>query len=155
MRKGVTKAWFVSTIPTLSAPSAATVNAGTRLDTSLADISGFEFSNNPIDVPDMGAAFVSKIAGEDAVSDSSMTFYEDDTTTTLQTTLAKGTTGFICLFYKGTTGALGVAASTNVCEVWPITVGSTARKYTTANEAAQFMVTFVNTAGPTAGTLAV
>jgi hypothetical protein len=151
MRKGITKVYFVATIASLTAPTTAEVTAGTRLDTQLAEINGFEFANNPIDTPDMSAAFVSKIPGEDAVSDSSLVFYEDKTSNPIATALAKNVVGNIVIFYGGTAGvspALG-----DKCEVWPIIVGSNAKKYTTGNEAAQYAVVFTNTAAPVAGTL--
>jgi hypothetical protein len=151
MRKGVTKIYFVSTIANLSALTTAEVTAGTRLDTALAEINGFEFANNPIDTPDMSSAFVSKIPGEDAVSDSSMVFYEDKTSNPIATALAKNVVGNIVIFYAGTAGASPAAA--DKAEVWPIIVASNAKKYTTGNEAAQYNVVFTNTAAPSAATL--
>ncbi len=151
MRKGKTKVFWVLTIATPASPTAAEVNGGTNLTPSIAEINGFTFSNNPIDVPDMASAFVSKIMGEDTVEDSSIVFYEDDTTTTIQTALAKGTAGNIVIFYKGTTGANPAAA--DKAEVWACTVASNARLYTTANEAAQFRVGFANTSAPVSATL--
>lgn len=151
MRKGKTKIFFVLTIAVPTAPTAAEVNAGTILHTQLKEINGFTFQNNPIETPDMGTAFVTKIGGEDTVEDSNMTFYEDDTTTTLSTALAKNTNGFVVIFYKGTAGASPAAA--DKAEVWPVTITSNARLYTVDNEAAAFMVTFANTLAPSQATL--
>lgn len=152
MRKGKTKLYFVPTIVSLAAPTAAEVNGGTRLDTSLAEINGFSFANNPIDVPDMSTTLVAKINGEDQVADSSMVFYEDDTSTTISTALAKAAIGNIVILYKGTAGASPAAA--DKADVWPVVVGSNARLYSTGNEAAKFQVSFTCTAAPTAATLA-
>jgi hypothetical protein len=151
MRKGKSKVYWVLTISNKSAPSTAEITAGTALQASIAEINGFTFQNNPIDVPDMGSAFVSKIMGEDTVEDSNIVFYEDDTATTIPTALAKGTAGHIVIFYKGTAGAS--PAASDKCEVWPVTVSSQARLYTTGNEAAQYRVSFANTGEPVAGTL--
>jgi hypothetical protein len=151
MRKGKSKIFWVLTIANLSAPTAAEVNAGTRIDTELAEINGFTFANSPIDVPDMSTAFVSKIPGEDTVTDSNMTFYEQSTTNPISTALAKGATGNVVIFYNGTAGALPAAA--DKCEVWPAIVASNARMYTVANEAAKYQVVFTNTAAVTAGTM--
>lgn len=152
MRKGKTKVYWVLTIASLAAPTAAEVNGGTPLHTDLSEINGFTFQNNPIDVPDMSTAFVKKIMGEDTVEDSNLVFYEDDTATTITTALAKGTAGNVVFFYKGTAGASPAAA--DKCETWPSTVASNARQYSVGNEAATFRVSFANTAAPVAGTVA-
>ena len=151
MRKGKTRVWFAPTL-TINAPTAAQINAGTRLDTELAEVNGFTFANSPIDTPDMATAFVSKINGEDAVDDSNLVLYESDAGAAgIQTTLAKGVTGYICFFYKGIAGALPAAADT--VESWPVTVASNARQYTADNEAAKYQVTFTPTAAPVAAAL--
>jgi hypothetical protein len=151
MRKGRTKIFWVLTIANLSAPTAAEVNGGTRIDTELAEINGFSFANTPIDTPDMATTFVSKIPGEDTVGESNMTFYEQTTTNPISTALAKGTVGNVVIFYNGTAGATPAAA--DKAEVWPCIVASNAKLYTTSNEAAKYMVVFTNTAGPSAATL--
>lgn len=151
MRKGKTKIFWVLTISVLTAPTAAEVNAGVRIDAQLAEINGFTFTNTPIDTPDMATAFVSKIPGEDTVGDSNMSFYEDTASNPISTALAKGTVGNVVIFYVGTAGATPAAA--DKAEVWPVIVASNAKQYTTGNEAAKYMVVFTNTAGPTAATL--
>ena len=152
MRKGTTKIWFAPTVTNPAAPTVAQITAGTRLDTALSEISGFTFSNSPIDTPDMSSTFVAKIQGEDTVEDSSMTFYEDTTSNPIMTALSKGANGYVVIFYAGLAGAAPAAG--DKCEVWPVTVSSNARQYTANNEAAKFQVSFANTAAPTAGTLA-
>ena len=151
MRKGKSKVFFVPTIASLAAPTAVEVNAGTELSGQIAEINGFTFANSPIDTPDLGSSLVTKIMGEDTLEDSNMVFYEDDTSTTIPTALAKGTVGYIVIFYKGTAGASPAAA--DKCEVWPVTVSSQSRMYTVDNEAAKYRVSFANTAAPVAGTL--
>jgi hypothetical protein len=152
MRKGKTKVYFVPTITTLTAPTVAQITAGTRLDQQLAEVTGFEFANQAIDAPDMGSSFVGKVTGEDQVTNSTMTFYEDDTTNAIRTALPKGTTGYIVFFPAGTAGAN--PAINDKCETWPVQVASSSRKYSVGNEAAQYVIAFTNTAGPTEGVLA-
>lgn len=147
MRKGKTKLYWVPTIANTSAPTAAEVNAGTNMTPQIAEINGFTFTNNPIDTPDMATAFVSKIPGEDTVDSSNIMFYEDDTTNPIQTALAKGNSGYVVIFYKGTAGASPAAA--DKAEVWPAQIASNARQYTAANEAAKYNVVFTLTAQPT------
>lgn len=147
MRKGKSRFYWVPTIVSaLYVPTAAEVTAGSRLDASISDISGFTFGNNPINVPDMSKAFVGQINGEDASEDSSLTFYEDDTTNTIRTLLAKGTNGFVVIFKSGTAGANPAAA--DKADVWPVIVASNAPQYTADNEAAKFLVKFSNKDAP-------
>lgn len=152
MRKGKTRVYYVPTITTLTAPTVAQITAGTRLDTSLSEVTGFEFANQPIDAPDMSSSFVGKITGEDQVTNSTMTFYEDDTTNPIQTALPKGTNGYVVFFYKGIAGAS--PAIGDKTESWPIQVASSSRKYSVGNEAAAYVIAFTNTAAPVEGTLA-
>jgi hypothetical protein len=147
MRKGKTRFYFVLTIasPTLI-PTAAEVNGGTRLDTQLAEINGFTFSNNPIAAPDMSSTFVASVSGEDTTEDSNLIFYEDDTTNAISTAQAKGTNGYVVILYKGIAGASPAAG--DKCDVWPVQVASNARQYTADNEAAKYQITYTPTAVP-------
>ena len=148
-RRGTTKVYFEPTISDTDAPTEAELASATELSCDLAEISGFSFSNNPIDVPDMCDVFVKKIPGEDAAEDSSMTFYEDDggfAANTIQSTLAKATTGYVLLFPYGTAGA--TPANGDECEVWPVSVASNTREWSAGNEPARFMVEFTITDVP-------
>jgi hypothetical protein len=151
MRKGTTKVYFVPTIANLAAPTTAEITAGTVLTTQIAEVNGFTFTNNPIDTPDMGSSFVSKIPGEDTVDTSSFRFYEDKSSNPIRTVLAKGTNGYIVFFPSGTAGASPAAGDKT--ETWPVTVASNARTYSAGNEAASYMVVLSNTAAPSDGTL--
>lgn len=147
MRKGITRFYFVPTIADAGlVPTVAEITAGTRLDAQLAEVNGFNFENNPIQTPDMSTPFVSNIPGEDAAEDSSLTFYEDDTSNPISAALAKGTTGYVVIFPRGIAGASPAIA--DECDVWPIQVSSNSKQYTADNEAAKYMVKFANTAEP-------
>lgn len=152
MRKGITKVYFCPTIATPTAPTTAEITAGTALTGQVAELNGFTFSNAPIDVPDLSSAFVKKIPGEDTVEDSSIVFYEDKTTNPISTALAKGTVGFVVIFYAGTAGSNPAAA--DKCEVWGCIIASNSRRYTAGNEAAQYEVVFTLTDPPVAATVA-
>jgi hypothetical protein len=150
MRKGVTKVYFATTV-TPAAPTTAQITAATPLTDSISEINGFSFANSPIDTPDMGSAFVSKISGEDTVENSSIVFYEDKTTNPIQTALAKGTNGYIVIMPTGIAG--GTPAAGDKTETWAVQVSSNARSYTAGNEAARYAVAFANTAAPVSGTM--
>jgi len=151
MRKGTTKVYFVPTIAAPGAPTVIEITAGQNLTPQIAAISGFTFKNSPIDTPDMATTFVSKIPGEDAADDSTITFYEDKTASTLETGLAKGLVGYVVFFRKGTAAAAPAVA--DKCQIWPVIIASNAPMYTVDNTAAQFEVSFACTAPPSEGTL--
>jgi hypothetical protein len=142
-RKGVTKIKFVPTIASESLlPTRAEISAGTDLTDGIRSIDGWSLENQPIETPDMGSTFVSKIDGDDSAADSSLGFYEDNTLDDVETDLAKGTTGYICIFSKG-----DVPAGKGL-DVFPVKVASNSKAYSTDNEAAQINVQFVITDRP-------
>jgi hypothetical protein len=144
-RRGTTKVWFAPTVAGAS-PTAAEVNAGTRL-VNIADMSGFSFANNPITTPDLDTVFDSQIPGVDAAEDSVITFYEPKTgTDALFTTLAKGVSGFIVIFYRGIAGASPAAA--DKCELWPVVSSGPRRMYGMDASAARWSVTLSPSAPP-------
>lgn len=159
-RRGTTKIYFkhTGTIATLSGPDLSSeLNTGMlEITCGVAEVSGFSFQNNPIDVPDMCSEFVSKIPGEDTADDSEMTFYDeiDDTlagqgTGSYWTELQKGSDGYVIFFPYGVSGSSGTAiAAGDECEVWPVTVAKSTREFTAGNEPARFMTTFTITAPP-------
>lgn len=142
-RKGVTKIVFVDTIASTSyTPTLAEITGGTDYTKQIAAVDGFSLENQEIETPDMDSTFVSKIPGDDQAADSSLTFYEDDTTDTIETELAKGTTGFILVARKGkTAGKKGL-------DVYPVRVASNSAAITADNEAAKIMVKFSITDRP-------
>lgn len=142
-RKGTTKIMFVETIAsTAYLPTSAEITGGTDYTEQIAAIDGWSIENQPIETPDMASTFVSKIEGDDSAADSSLTFYEDDTLSDVETDLAKGTEGFIIIFSKGK------AASAKGMDVFPIKVASNSKSYSTDNEAAKITVQFVITDRP-------
>jgi hypothetical protein len=139
-RKTLTRIKFLPTIADAGLlPTRAEITAGTDLTDGINAIDGWSLENQPIETPDMGSTFVSKIDGDDSAADSSLTFYEDSVTDDLETDLAKGTTGFMCIFSKG-----DVAAAKGL-DVFPVKVASNSKAYTTDNEAAKLTVQFVIT----------
>lgn len=132
---GQTRWYFLTAISNTAAPSTAEVNAGTALNTRICEISGFTYKNEPIECPDLSAAFVSTIGGEDKAEDCSLTFYDDDTNMALWNALAKGTTGYMVINpYARVSGTK--------CRVWQVVSLGPNDAYTLDAEAAKFMVDF-------------
>lgn len=142
-RKGITKILFADTIASGTfLPTTAELSGATDYTKQIAAVDGFALENQEIETPDMDSTFVSKIPGDDSASDSSLTFYEDDTTDTIETDLAKGTTGFILICRKGKT------AGTKGMDVYPVRVASNSAALTADNEAAKIVVRFSITDRP-------
>lgn len=142
-RKGTTKILFAATIASTSyLPTAAEMTSATDYTKKIAAVDGFALENQEIETRDMDSTFVSKIPGDDQASDSSLTFYEDDTTDTIETDLAKGTTGFVIICRKG-----NVAAAKGM-DVYPVRVASLSAPISADNEAAKLMVKFSITDRP-------
>lgn len=142
-RKGTTRIKFLPTIAASSMiPTRTEISAGTDLTDGIRSIDGWALENQPIETPDMGSTFVSKIDGDDSAADSSLGFYEDNTLDDIETDLAKGTVGYIVIFSKGkTAGSKGM-------DVFPIVVVSNSKGYSTDNEAAKITVQFTITQRP-------
>lgn len=142
-RKGVTKILFAETIASTSyQPTLLEVTGATDYTKQIAAVEGFALENQEIETPDLDSTFVSKIPGDDSASDSSLTFYEDETTDTLETDLAKGTTGFILVCRKGK------AASRKGMDVYPVRVASNSASISVENESAKLTVRFSITDRP-------
>lgn len=148
-RRGISKAFFVPTITNINAPTVAEVGAGDEMTEEIAELTGWTFSNNPINTPDLSNTFTPNIPGEDTAADSSIVFYENRggaSANPLQAGLAKGTAGFVVLFFDGTAGAS--PAASDECEVWPVTSTGPYREYSTGNDPARWGVRFATTAPP-------
>ncbi len=146
MRRGVTKFYFLKAITAdTNVPTRAELAAtnATDLSGAIADIAGWSLANTPIDTPDLGSTLTTNIPGEDKADSSTLTFYEDQLTDTVEQLLAKGTTGFIVILRKG-----DVAASKSM-DVFPVRVASRAPAYSTGSDPAKFTVTFSVAAEPT------
>lgn len=145
-RKGTTKILFTDTIASPSmVPTRTEITGATKLTPAIAAIDGFSVENQEIETPTMESTFDAKIPGSDQAADSTMTFYEDDTDADMESTLAKGTVGWVIILRKG-----DVPAS-NSMDVYPVRVASISPSYTVDNEAAKFMVKYSITDLPVIG----
>ena len=121
MRRGITKFFFLSVIADPGnvpvRPELSGTNA-TDLSGAIADIAGWSLANSPIDTPDMGSTLTTSIPGEDKADSSSLTFYEDQVTDTIETLLKKGVRGFVVIMRKG-----DIPASKSM-DVFPVRVAA-------------------------------
>ncbi|MFD7639580.1 hypothetical protein ACFV4P_02910 [Kitasatospora sp. NPDC059795] len=137
MRRGVTKILFLTTIAAATnIPTRPELVAGTDLSKQTSDIEGWSLENSPIETPDLGAQFATSIPGEDKAASSSLTFYEDLASDSVEKLLSKDAQGYICILRKG-----DVPQSKSL-DVFPVRVGSRAPSYSTGTEPAKFKVSF-------------
>jgi hypothetical protein len=119
-RFGVTRVVYALTVANYLSPTRGEINAGTDLSNEVAEISGFQVTSEFIDSPDLGSAFVAKVAGRTSSDDSSITMYASVNSVDVRTLLPRGTTGYLMWFDEGDVAG-------RKYDVYPITVGSAAK----------------------------
>ena len=140
--------FFLTTIASGTlAPTVAEINDGTKLSdpsstNPLKEVSGLKSKATSVDSPMWGAAQTPKTPGEVQIDDPTLSFYSDDTTNPLWTTLADGVSGYLVKAPPGT-----IAAGLKV-NVFPITVAGNNDDDNSSNEAAGFDVDFTVTGVP-------
>lgn len=144
-RRGVSKVYFATTLAAPgTGPTAAELTGGTALTNDVAEMSGFQLQNSPIATPDLQSTFTKTIVGEDTTDTSTITFYDQDNSTTIRSALAKGVAGYIILLPYGST--VGKRA-----EVWAVRSTGVNDEWTVGNDPARFMVGFAVTDVPFQG----
>jgi hypothetical protein len=146
-RRGVSKFFFFATIANIQSVTRAEITSATDLSDHIADVNGWQLTNQAIPTPDLGSTFDKSIPGSDSASDSSLTFYEDMDEDDIETLLPKGTTGFIGIMRKGDKPA---DAS---FDVFPVRVASKSPEYSVGNDPARFMANFTITDVPALDTV--
>ena len=150
MIKGTAKFFWVNTIADTDAPDKDEIIAGLNITKSIATVNGFTFANQPIMTPDMDSRFTSQIAGEDTTEDSSLEMYDEGfggDTDTVYEGLVKDDIGYVVIFPHGLAGATPAAA--DVADIWPATITSKSRQYSSDNTAGMYLVSFALTDPPT------
>lgn len=142
IRRGVTKVRFAPTIANRAAVTRTEITSSTDLTPSIADMSGWALEGSTVPVPDMSSTFEKSIPGTDSAPDSSIDFYEDDTTEVIETLLPKGTAGNILVFRKGD------KPSSKSLDVFAVAVTSRSATFSAGNDPARFTVRFSITEEP-------
>ena len=140
-RRGTSKVFFLPAIAGTS-PTRPEITAGTDLSPEATGLSGWQFSNSRIDTPILSSAFTAQIDGPDEVGDSSITFLDDNASTTIRTALARGTSGYIVLFPYGD-------IATKRCEKWPVKSTGANDEWSMGSDPARYVVDFAVTNPPT------
>lgn len=145
-RRGTSEAVFAPAVADPTAPTRTEITNGTPLTNEIADVNGFELSNDNIGTPDLSDTFTGQIDGEDTVSDSSLTFYDDEAgggaPGDIRAALAKGTQGFIILMPYGDVAG-------RRAEVWPVKSNGVNDEWSLGNDPARFVIGFAVQSRPT------
>ncbi|MEU3046223.1 hypothetical protein ABZ705_06745 [Streptomyces sp. NPDC006984] len=145
MRRGITKIlWLKDVAAETKIPVREEISApnATDLTEAVSDVDGWSLTNEAIETPDMASTFSSSIPGNDKADNSSITFYEDQLSDTIETLLPKGAIGFVVFLRKG-----DVPGSKSM-DTFPVQVASRAAQYNAGNEAAKFQAIFSITSPP-------
>lgn len=143
------KVTFCPGVANLAAPTSGELAAGTVLCTpgtyitaGLKEMSGFETTQEFKVMQDVATRVDSKLAGRQSLPDASMTFFDDDASSTIRTALAEGSVGFLVIMpYGQVTGKR--------CQVWPCTIGALNDSQIIAGgDPATFMVAVAVTSQP-------
>jgi hypothetical protein len=107
-----------------NSPTRGEITAGLDITAQVADIAGFNLSNAPIETPDLATTFNSQIKGPDTTDASTITFYDDDASSTIRTTMAKDVAGVLLMFPYGDVATKRVekwqVSSTGVNDEWSL-----------------------------------
>lgn len=119
---GITVMAWVSTIANTAAPTAAELNAGTRLETFVRNMPNLPRTANLVDVATLDSKYEKRQVGTRGGEIISVEILRDGTADTAYTTLAEDTAGYLVIARKGIPGA--TFAATDVVDVYPGTVAS-------------------------------
>lgn len=118
---GYRQYYYVPTIADKNAPTRPELDAGTDLTAEIGEVKGFAVTSDTVDAPDMGSRFTSQVPGMTSADKSSISLYTSTDSDDVRTLLPRDTKGFIVIFPEGDNSG---TASTNLMDVFPITVSS-------------------------------
>ena len=142
---GFTKIAWVTTV-TLAAPTAAQLNAGTRLETFARNMPNLPRAGNTVDVATLDTKYEKRQVGTRGGETITCEFLRDGTTDTAYTTLAEDTVGYFVVARKGLAGATFAAA--DKVDVFPAVVLSVVDGTPGRNDPDFFIAEMVVTEAP-------
>lgn len=143
---GMVKVTWVTSLASTTAPSAATLGAGTDLQSYITpDGLAIEIGDDEVDVSALNSTFTSKKVGRGTVS-VELTFKNQGAAAAPWTTFASRPTGYLVV--RRNVAAATAWASSQYCEVYIVQAGDQMPIAPTANEVAKFTVKLFSTADP-------
>jgi hypothetical protein len=121
---GMTRAYFVTTISNIAAPTVAELNAGTALQTTLvpSGLENFENTTASVDNTSLASQFDTTLPGKSSFGDTALLLKKQDGTDTVYNALTTpGTNGYVVI----RDGVLSTTAWTiaDKAEVYPVRTG--------------------------------
>lgn len=101
IRRGNDRWIFAPAVANKAAPTRAEINAGTVLHTQMSGVDGFAYDVGSEESWDWASTYDKNIPGTVSSPDSSLTFRDDNASSTIRTALAKNTAGFIIRMPQG------------------------------------------------------
>lgn len=140
-RRGKTGVYYLTSLASQTAPSAAAINAGTALHEVMAAWNGFSSEVADLPVPDLGSTWEGSIPGGETPAASSITFYagdlDADTEEAVRAVLVEGDTGFIVVVKRAK-----AAAAADPVDVFPVRIKASNDEYSVDNAPGRYMVGF-------------
>lgn len=122
---GVSEVAFTQTVSDYTAITAAEANAGTDLTAFIRTLPTIPRTANLVDVATLDSKFEKRQVGTRGGDVISLEILRDDGTDTAYTTLVEDTAGYLIVARKGLATA-GTFATSDVVDVFPVTVASVA-----------------------------
>ena len=120
-----TEVFWVVTVSDYTSITAAEINAGTDLSTFVRNMPDLPRTANLVDVATIDSKFEKRQVGTRGGDVASLEILRDDSADTAYTTLTEDSTGYLVLGRKGwATG--GTAATSDIVDVFPVTIASVA-----------------------------
>lgn len=144
---GNSEVHWVTTIATVTAATAAELNAGTDVTSDMPDIPDIPRTANLVDIADLSSKFESRQVGTRGGDVASFPVFRDTATETGYDTLAEDTAGFLVIARKplATTGTF---ATGDVVDIYPATVAASADPAPGRNGAVMAAIEIAITAEP-------
>jgi hypothetical protein len=137
---GFTRAYWVSAIANIAAPTTTELNAGLSLTATLtADgLQGFQPDTADVDNSSLASTFDTVTIGRDSFKNTALMLKKQTGTDTIYNTLTRGTAGYVVL--RRDIDQATAWASTQAVEVYPVICGQTQRQDPAANEVTKYKV---------------
>jgi hypothetical protein len=144
---GKSEVHFTETVSDYTSITAAEANGGTDLTSFVRTLPDIPRTGNTVDVATLDSKFEKRQVGTRGGDSISMEILRDDTTDTAYTTLVEDVAGYLLVARKGLATA-GTFSTSDVLDIYPVTVLSVADGSPGRNDADFSVVSMVVTEDP-------
>lgn len=144
---GLSEVWVVNTVSDYTAVTAAEANAGTDITSFIRTLPDIPRTANTVDVAVLSSKFEARQVGTRGGDMLTIEVLRDTVTDTAWTTLTEDLATYLLVARKGLASA-GTWATSDVCDVYPITIASRAHGSPSRNDPDFGVISAVITADP-------